>query len=160
MDLDEVLKKTKEKNAKNTTSIPRPAIVAMEERPYDFIKESKTNRQQNDDKVTTTTNKTSNKSITKWQQSDNKKLIENRKWKQSGSTTENTIDNKLVTNSKQTINKLETEYSFNTLVGLQSAIMIKIFDICKTSRSHITPPLTLESIANTVNTDKKTVKTT
>lgn len=121
-------------------------------------------RQQSDNKPATnskqTGNKTDNKAETNSKQTDNAKSGNFINWQQTGYTTDNKTDNKAETNWPQSDNKVATKTSFFSLVGLQRAILLAVYQVCKISRSHITDPLTLEFIAAQVKTDTKSAKTT
>jgi hypothetical protein len=103
---------------------------------------------------------TENKLPTNRQQSDNINQSNLANWKQTGNTTDNKSENKLITNRQQTENESVVKTSFFSLVGLQRAIVLVIYQTCKISRSHTTDPLTLEFIASQVKTDAKSTKTT
>ncbi len=118
---------------------------------------------------------TGNKVATNRQQSGNgysSKVATNRQ--QSGNTTEIQQDEKLETGNKvgtepatlsatkwqQTGNKLTTKSGFSSLVGLQRALAIFIYECCKISRSHSTDSLTLEHISTSLKARSGSVKTT
>lgn len=116
-----------------------------------------------------------NKVATKWQQTDNSITVEpTTNQKQSGNKpiapenpkveTGNKVGTKpttlSATNWQQSENKVATNLSFSSLVGLQRNIVIFIYDACKLARSKTTEAITLEHIGRILNTGTGTVKTT
>lgn len=67
---------------------------------------------------------------------------------------------KIATKLQQTGNKSVASTSFSSLVGLQRAIMIFMYNECKMARSKTTESLTLEHISMALKTSKGCIKTT
>jgi hypothetical protein len=118
---------------------------------------------------------TGNKPATNREQSDNKpatKLTTNREQtgnKASGRTDAQTeTGNKVgtepatlsATKRQQTENKPATTGVFSSLVGLQRAIMVFLYDACKTARGRATDALSLEHIGSCLGTSAGSAKTT
>lgn len=156
-DLESILKKTKEKS--NTIKRVRPPVgVAVEDRPYDspsLLSKNKltTKWQQTDNKVATelTTNR---------QQSGNKVATNRQQKKQSDNKVATKLTTELATNRQQSDNKVATNVHFSSLVGLQKAIIIFLYQECKKIRNKITNSITLNHIASCINTTARSVKTT
>jgi hypothetical protein len=154
-DLEDILKKTKEKSNK-IKRIRLPVGVAVEDRPYDspnLILKPATKRQQTDNKVAT-------KPETKRQQSGNKLTT---KWQQKIKT-DNKVATKLATQLatkwQQSGNKVATKMHFSSLVGLQRAIIIFLYQECKKIRGKTTNSITLNHIALCMETSSNSIKTT
>jgi predicted transcriptional regulator len=64
------------------------------------------------------------------------------------------------TNLGQTQDNLSTLSTFSSLVGLQRKITLYIYEVCKTSRSRITSPVSMEHLANACQTTKLSVQKT
>jgi biotin operon repressor len=145
MDLQELLKKNKSKTDK--LEVTRSRIdIADDDRPY-FKTSNKvaTNLNQNQQQ-------SSNNTETNWQQTSNKKT-----------KTSNKVASKVATlsatNQQQSSNKVATNVSFSELVGLQRNILIFIYQECQRTRSKTTESLTLEYIAESLETTPGSVRT-
>ncbi|EKE01261.1 MAG: hypothetical protein ACD_21C00183G0002 [uncultured bacterium] len=115
-------------------------------------------------KPTTNQQQTDNKEVTNWQQTDNKATTN----KQQKINTTVETDNKVAaqpttqptTNWQQTNNKPTTKLPFSSLVGIQRALILFIYNECKIARSKSTENLTLEHISKTIKTSSGCIKTT
>ncbi len=111
-----------------------------------------------------TDNTTENKVATNSQQSDYKQVTN----KQQAKVIINETDNKETTQPttlsttklQQTNNYSAIKASFSSLVGLQRAIIVFIYNECKIARSKITESLTLEHISMALKASKGCIKTT
>jgi predicted transcriptional regulator len=117
---------------------------------------------------------TDNKEVTNGEQTDNKeafKRITNRgqtgnKSVRIESANKDEIEKRVTervtskrVNRVQTDNKQVTKHSFEQLRGLEAKLLQFIFNECKTSGGLLTPPVTLERIAENLESTKGTAKT-
>ena len=126
--------------------------------------EPNTNWQQTDNKSATNRTQTGNKvgtqPATNREQSDNRPILKNTPPLETGNKVGTQPATILATKRQQTENKVTTISPFSSLVGLQRAIMIFLYDSCKTARSRSTDSLTLEHIGSCLKTSPGSVKTT
>ena len=130
-----------------------------------FTTEEQGNRPiENDNKLATNREQSDNKPTTKL--ATNRQQTGNRSTEASGIKIEtaNKVTTEPTTLSatkwQQTDNKLATNPVFSSLVGLQRNIILFIYSSCKLARSKSTDALTLEHIAQTLQTSSGSVKTT
>jgi predicted transcriptional regulator len=109
-------------------------------------------------------NKTNNKPAAVGQHSDSKPLTNRYHSDTILEATENKeatkATTKIATKLQQTGNKSVASTSFSSLVGLQRAIMLFMYNECKMARSKTTESLTLEHISMALKTSKGCIKTT
>jgi hypothetical protein len=165
MDLNDILQKTKNKSEQIKVVRKRPSI-ATEDRPYTIDASEKFNLKTNigtkktDNKLATNQQQNDNKPTTKWQQKGVLLKQEKQYQQQTGNKLATQPATEVATNRQQTDNKLTTKVHFTQLIGLQRAIVIFLYKICKSSRAKTTEPIALEHIASYVKTSIGTVKTT
>lgn len=146
MDLQEILKRTKQKSDKLNIS-RQPPIIAEEDRPYlDKAKEKvATKWRQSSDKVETNRGQTGDipavTSVIKRQSEDK-------------------VETKLETNYRQSSDKVETNLNFFSLVGNERKIIFYIYNCCKITLDKVTMPLSIENIAHACEINKKSIKKT
>ena len=121
------------------------------------------------------------KSATKWQQTDNKPATEHLKTgnkvgtnrQQSGNNLGGEISPSIETGNKvatepatlsatkwqQTDNKPATATTFSALVGLQSALVVFLYQACKVARARCSDALTLEHLASCLGSSSGSIKT-
>jgi hypothetical protein len=178
MDLQALLKKTESRSAKIKGTRAAPS-VAMEDRPYTNDLSSTPTLIEPVPTPTPAETKpplqTDNKAATNREQTGNSidnKAATNRE--QTGNNTPGFIPPKVETGNKvatkpatvsttkwqRTENKLATDTPFSGLVGLQRAILIVIYDACKAARDRVSGALTLEHLAECLQTSSGSVKTT
>lgn len=115
-------------------------IQLVKSRPWDYMEEmDRQDALQTGSKVVA---ETGNKLVTKWEQTGNKLVTEKQE-------TGNTTGNKVVTN-----------FLFSSLVGLQKKIVLFLYESCKTARSKITNPITLEHMSDILKASIGSLKTT
>ena len=130
-----------------------------------FTTEEQGNRPiENDNKLATNREQSDNKPTTKL--ATNRQQTGNRSTEASGIKIEtaNKVTTEPTTLSatkwQQTDSKVATNPVFSSLVGLQRNIILFIYSSCKLARSKSTDALTLEHIAQTLQTSSGSVKTT
>ncbi|MBS0287996.1 MAG: hypothetical protein JSR17_11905 [Proteobacteria bacterium] len=111
-------------------------------------------------KLATNRQQTDNKLATNRQQSDNIIAINKIQKKETGNKVATKPATEVTTNWQQTDNKPTTNTSFSSLIGLQRSIVIFIYQECKTTRSKISDPITLEHISTHLKCSAGTAKTT
>ena len=115
-------------------------IQLVKSRPWNYMEEmDRQDALQTGSKVVA---ETGNKLVTKWEQTGNKLVTEKQE-------TGNTTGNKVVTN-----------FLFSSLVGLQKKIVLFLYESCKTARSKITNPITLEHMSDILKASIGSLKTT
>ena len=93
-------------------------------------------------------------------ETNNNGSFEPKKWQQTGNKVATELTTLSATKWQQTDSKVATNPVFSSLVGLQRNIILFIYSSCKLARSKSTDALTLEHIAQTLQTSSGSVKTT
>ena len=158
MDLNEILNKTKAKSEKIKT-VRKPPSIAMDDRPYTTA-EAQLYSNSHENKLTTNRQQSDNKLATNRQQTDNVFAITKIEQNKTGNKVATKPATEVVTNWQQTDNKPTTKIPFSSLIGLQRSIVIFIYQECKTTRSKISEPITLEHLSTYVKCSVGTAKTT
>lgn len=133
----------------NSATITKNEIANSEKDITHFNQKPATNRQQKDNKV-----------ATNQQQSDNIISIDKNEKNKTGNKVATKPTTEVTTNWQQTDNKPTTNTSFSSLIGLQRSIVIFIYQVCKTTRSKISDPITLEHLSEHLKCSAGTAKTT
>jgi hypothetical protein len=110
--------------------------------------------------LTTKWQQTDNKVATNRQQSGNKPTTLKSPISETGNKVATEPATQVTTKWQQTDNKVATKASFSSLVGLQRALTIFLYECCKASGSRVTNSLTLEHISTCLKTSSGSVKTT
>jgi hypothetical protein len=122
--------------------------------------EPATKWQQTDNKPATTPSKTGNKVVTNRQQSGNTPGAASAVIFETGNKVATEPATLSATKWQQTDNKPATATTFSALVGLQSALIVFLYQSCKAARSRCTDALTLEHMAACLGSHSGSVKTT
>lgn len=130
----------------------RPLTQAMST-AQESIEIQSTNRQQSGNKLAT-------KPEINRQQSDNKPTTTKNAISETGNKVAAEPATELGTKWQQTDNKVATKFDFYSLVGLQRALIIFIYECCKATGSRTTSSLTLEHIGSYLKTSSGSIKTT
>ena len=161
LNLNDLIKKAKDRGLKTTKSAVYSGQLIrpwqQESTLFEPSQKSQPNWKQTD-------NETENKQATKSEQIDSKPTTNRQPKVAAPGLTGNKLEAKPTTVSKtkpqQTDNKLITNTSFSSLVGLQRAIVFFVYNECKMARSKATESLTLEHISVSLQTSKGCIKTT
>src|SRR3989338_5095937 len=145
--------------------IPAPDLSRIPDTPFENkgskeLLEPATKWQQTDNKPATKTSETSNKPITNRQQSDNASSAPITSKIETGNKVATEPATLSATKWQQTDNKPATATTFSALVGLQSALIVFLYQSCKAARSRCTDALTLEHLASCLGSSSGSVKTT
>lgn len=119
-----------------------------------------TNRQQTSNKPPQNRGQSENKPLTNWQQTDNKRRSKGTTKTETGNKVVAKPTTKVETKWQQTENKPTTKVAFSSLVGLQRRVTLFLYKACKSARSKSTEALSLQHIAQSLETTTGSVKTT
>ena len=123
------------------------------EKPEQVDGKAATNREQ-------TENKPATKAATNREQTGNDLIAHPRPNKETGNKVGTEPATLSATNRQQTENKTATNRPFSSLVGLQRAIMVFLYEACKAARGRSTEFLALEHIGRRLKASPGSVKTT
>lgn len=153
-------------------------VKPVENKLHADPKQPDTNLLQSDYKPTTNLLQSGNKVVTNWEQSGNKAEPETgskvgSNWGQSGVKVGSETGSKVVAKWEQSGSKLVAEkqetgsatgskvvanFSFSSLIGLQKKIILFLYESCKTARSKITNPISLEHMSDMLKATTGTIK--
>lgn len=167
LNLKDLMEKAESKGIKVKEDIPTSPSSFMKPWQQESVLFQDTKdpiKQKQEENCKQTVNINNKQTVIKLETNRNQSVIkedqENKNRKQSVITTVNKTVNKSETNWKQTVNKIASEKNFSSLVGLQRETLILVYESCKSNRSKLSHPLTLEYVAAHLNTSTKTIKTT
>ncbi|MEO5970349.1 MAG: hypothetical protein ABIQ95_10520 [Bdellovibrionia bacterium] len=143
-----------------TAQSPTAKTEQFDDKKQDEINRFVLNGEQSVNKQITIGERTVNKPETIGEQSVNKQIT-------IGGQKKETVNKRLskrgtsqLTNGKQKVNNRLTKISFFELIGLQKKLAVYVYNSCKLTRSDISGPISLQSLAENLKSTAGSVKTT